>query len=251
MKYIWLLVFLFSQVAWSVGEDIEEQIGFKEAPEFLSENACENSENPEVVDFEPHPIIDIASMTGIRFYYVKWLEQDYNSSDKACQERAALINTALMSLCDTFNTVDFTEECISNFKRLWSKYGPPLLSVLTEPSVFKGLRTATQKYETHYNVFIYLSGHNLGLTHNFQASIDTDNYHISIEEIKKYFPRETFLEEGIPKSSSVMDYSPKFPAFTPSEEQDQDLPALGLFNMEQVEEIWSPIEDKTVPKQYK
>ena len=55
------------------------------------------------------------------------------------------------------------------------------------------------------------NSHNFGLSHNFKASVDEKNYWTSVDEIRRFFPNanlEEYLNKGMPKSSSVMDYLP-------------------------------------------
>ncbi|MCZ0933235.1 MAG: zinc-dependent metalloprotease, partial [Oligoflexia bacterium] len=57
------------------------------------------------------------------------------------------------------------------------------------------------------SLILHEMGHNFGLTHNFKASADKENYYQTPEEIKKIFGDDfEFTEETLAKSSSVMDY---------------------------------------------
>ena len=84
-------------------------------------------------------------------------------------------------------------------------------------------------------LILHEMGHSFGLSHNFKASIDTTNYYDSIEEMQKYFPNAKFLEEKVPKTSSVMDYMPRFlfPAMTILGKYD--LAVLRFLYMDQIE----------------
>ena len=80
-------------------------------------------------------------------------------------------------------------------------------------------------------------GHTFGLSHNFKASVDKENYYDSMEEMKQYFPNLSdwvwedvaYLEElseypkKLFKTSSVMDYLPNMSAFV--------LPVLGKYDL--------------------
>ena len=80
-------------------------------------------------------------------------------------------------------------------------------------------------------------GHTFGLSHNFKASVDKENYYDSMEEMKQYFPNlsdwvweEVAYLEGLSKNpkklfktSSVMDYLPNMSAFV--------LPVLGKYDL--------------------
>ncbi|MCZ0933237.1 MAG: zinc-dependent metalloprotease, partial [Oligoflexia bacterium] len=49
-------------------------------------------------------------------------------------------------------------------------------------------------------------GHSFGLAHNFKASVDSENYYKTEDEIRAVFPKIDI--EGLALSSSVMDYKP-------------------------------------------
>ena len=65
------------------------------------------------------------------------------------------------------------------------------------------------------NVILHEMGHNVSKGHNFECSLDKDNFYKDLDEMKKHFPKADLsdLEElkkinknPIPKSSCVMDY---------------------------------------------
>ena len=73
-------------------------------------------------------------------------------------------------------------------------------------------------------------GHALGLSHNFRASVDKENYYKDIKDMQSYFPREEFpdlesqlIKDYFPKSSSVMDYLPF---------DMPDMPVIGKYDQE-------------------
>ena len=56
-------------------------------------------------------------------------------------------------------------------------------------------------------MILHEMGHSFGLGHNFKASLDSENYYKSLEELKRYFPKAEEPFE-LAKSSSVIDYLP-------------------------------------------
>ena len=55
------------------------------------------------------------------------------------------------------------------------------------------------------SLILHEMGHNFGLAHNFQASVDHENYYETEEEIRAVFPQIDSMED-LAHSSSVMDY---------------------------------------------
>ena len=99
-------------------------------------------------------------------------------------------------------------------------------------------------------LILHEMGHNFGLSHNFKASVDEDNYYNSIEEIKQYFPdlSDWLIEEldflkGLLgdqrkpfKTSSVMDYFPVM----------HTLPVLGKYDLANLRYLYlGQVEDKS------
>lgn len=62
--------------------------------------------------------------------------------------------------------------------------------------------------EAILHLLLHEMGHSFGLSHNFRASTDSENYYQSMEEIKNYFPSADHYAKQPAKSSSVMDYTP-------------------------------------------
>ena len=81
-------------------------------------------------------------------------------------------------------------------------------------------------------------GHNFGLSHNFEASVDEKNYWTSIDEIRDIFPNanlEEYSDKKMPKTSSVMDYLPPLEALPLTVLGKYDLAALKFVYMNQFE----------------
>ncbi|MCZ0931847.1 MAG: zinc-dependent metalloprotease, partial [Oligoflexia bacterium] len=84
-------------------------------------------------------------------------------------------------------------------------------------------------------LILHEMGHSFGLAHNFKASVDSENYYQSEEEIKAVFPYIDSIEK-IAHSSSVMDYT-KFDHPEMTFLGKYDLAALRYLYLDEIETI--------------
>ena len=87
-------------------------------------------------------------------------------------------------------------------------------------------------------VMLHEIGHIFGLAHNFEGSVDKENYYKSVAEIRNYFPSFHLAplqtEADIIKTSSVMDYIPSLYAYPLTVLGKYDLEALRFLYMDQI-----------------
>ena len=95
-------------------------------------------------------------------------------------------------------------------------------------------------------IILHEMGHSFGLSHNFKASFDENNYWTSEREIKESFPEAKNFTPELPKSSSVLDYLPYLSVPNLTVLGKYDLAALRFLYMNQFEYITEakPIEEE-------
>ena len=118
----------------------------------------------------------------------------------------------------------------------------------SEPDDKKILISCSNKISKNpiLTIILHEMGHSFGLSHNFKASFDENNYYTSETEIEEYFPEAKSFTPELPKSSSIMDYLPYLSVPNLTVLGKYDLAALRFLYMNQFEYVTEadPIEEE-------